>query len=160
MKELRMRGYIRCAGAIMCIALLCFNAGEKMSYIRGLSKSITDEQLVLLREHMGGVLSMDEGESRQVSGDMSEALNEDKISVTMMGIPIKQMDCIRREGVILMPGGMPIGVSLYTDGVLVVGLGSVRDNEELCPAAEGGIKAGDVIVSVNGEQVTDSLQIC
>ena len=159
MKELRKRGYIRCAGAIMCITLLCFNAGEKMSYIRGLSKSITDEQLDLLREHMGGVLSMDEGESRQVSGDMSEALNEDKISVTMMGIPIKQMDCIRREGVILMPGGMPIGVSLYTDGVLVVGLGSVRDNEELCPAAEGGIKAGDVIVSVNGEQVTDSLHL-
>ena len=143
----------------MCIALLCFNSGERMSYIRGLSQNITEEQLHSLREYMGGVLSLDEGESRQVSGDMSEALNDDEISVSMMGVPIKKVSCGRREELTLMPGGMPIGVSLYTDGVLVVGLGSVKENEEVCPAAAGGIKAGDVIVAVNGEQVTDSLHL-
>jgi len=159
MKELRNRGYIRCIGVMLCITLLCFNAGERMSYIRGLSQNITAEQLDSLREHMGGLLSLNEEESRQVSGDMSESLNEDTVSVSMLGIPIKQMGFIRREGLVLMPGGMPIGVSLYTDGVLVVGLGSVVDNEEVCPAAQGGIKAGDVIIAVNGEQVTDSLHL-
>ncbi len=158
MKELKKRGYIRCIGAMLCIALLCFNSGEKMSYIRSLSDSITDEQLIYLREHMDGILSLDE-ESRQVSGDMSERLNEDIIRVTMMGVPIKRISWGGREDITLMPGGMPIGVSIYTDGVLVVGLGSVKENAEVCPAADGGIKAGDVIVEVNGEQVTDSLHL-
>ena len=159
MKGLIRRGYIKCMGAILCVALLCFNSGEKMTYIRGLSSNISIDQLESLRQRMGGVLSMDENETRQVSGDMSERLQDNSISVNMMGIPIKQISCDLREDIWLMPGGMTIGVSLYSDGVLVVGLGSVKENEEVCPAAEGGIKAGDVIVKVNGETVTDSLHL-
>ena len=159
MKKLIRRGYIKCIGGMLCVALLCFNNGEKMTYIRSLSSNITSGQLESLRQHMGGVLSLDEKEIRQVSGDMSETLQNKSISVNMIGIPIKQISCNRREDVWLMPGGVPIGVSLYADGVLVVGLGSIRDNAEVCPAAEGGIKAGDVIVEVNGETVTDSLHL-
>ena len=159
MKELIRRGYIKCIGGMLCVALLCFNNGEKMTYIRSLSSNITSGQLESLRQHMGGVLSLDEKEIRQVSGVMSETLQNKSISVNMIGIPIKQISCNRREDVWLMPGGVPIGVSLYADGVLVVGLGSIRDNAEVCPAAEGGIKAGDVIVEVNGETVTDSLHL-
>ena len=159
MKKLKRRGYIKCIGGMLCVALLCFNNGEKMTYIRSLSSNIASGQLETLRQHMGGVLSLDEKEIRQVSGDMSETLQNKSISVNMIGIPIKQISCNRREDVWLMPGGVPIGVSLYADGVLVVGLGSIRDNAEVCPAAEGGIKAGDVIVEVNGETVTDSLHL-
>jgi len=159
MKGLIRRGYIKCIGGMLCVALLCFNNGEKMTYIRSLSSNITSDQLENLRQHMGGLLSLDEKEIRQVSGDMSETLQDNSISVNMMGIPIKQIYCDVREDVWLMPGGMPIGVSLYADGVLVVGLGNVKDNGEVCPAAEGGIKAGDVIVEVNGETVTDSLHL-
>ena len=159
MKELIRRGYIKCIGGMLCVALLCFNNGEKMTYIRSLSSNITSGQLETLRQHMGGVLSLDEKEIRQVSGDMSETLQNKSISVNMIGIPIKQISCNRREDVWLMPGGVPIGVSLYADGVLVVGLGSIKENAEVCPAAEGGIKAGDVIVEVNGETVTDSLHL-
>ena len=139
MKGLIRRGYIKCIGGMLCVALLCFNSGEKMTYIRSLSSNITSDQLENLRQHMGGLLSLDEKEIRQVSGDMSETLQDNSISVNMMGIPIKQIYCDVREDVWLMPGGMPIGVSLYTDGVLVVGLGNVKDNAEVCPAAEGGI---------------------
>lgn len=159
MKEGRGKGYIKCVGVMLCIALLCFNSGKKMSYIRGLSSNITDEQMDILRGHMGGILNISEDETRQVSGDLSESLSRDSININMLGIPIKNISCDRREDLRLMPGGMPIGVSLYTDGVLVVGLGSVEVNSEVCPAAEGGIKAGDIIVEVNGEPVMDSLHL-
>ena len=124
MKGLKWRRYIKCIGGMLCVALLCFNNGEKMTFIRSLSSNITSGQLESLRLHMGGLLSLDEKDIRQVSGDMSETLQDNGISVNIMGIPIKQISCNRREDIWLMPGGMPIGVSLYADGVLVVGLGN------------------------------------
>ncbi|MBQ7091536.1 MAG: hypothetical protein IJN83_02660, partial [Clostridia bacterium] len=93
MKKLKRRGYIKCIGGMLCVALLCFNNGEKMTYIRSLSSNITSGQLESLRQHMGGVLSLDEKEIRQVSGDMSETLQNKSISVNMIGIPIKQISC-------------------------------------------------------------------
>ena len=124
MKGRIRRRYIKCIGGMLCVALLCFNNGERMTFIRSLSSNITSGQLESLRLHMGGLLSLDEKDIRQVSGDMSETLQDNGISVNMMGIPIKQISCNRREDIWLMPGGMPIGVSLYADGVLVVGLGN------------------------------------
>ncbi|MBR5292819.1 MAG: SpoIVB peptidase [Clostridia bacterium] len=159
MKQIRKRGYIKCIGWILCVFLLCFNSGEKMTYIRELSSNITLEQLEELRQNTGGLLSLEEKDIRQVSGDMSETLGKNNISVRMMGIPIKQVSYDAKEDIRLMPGGMPIGVSLYSDGVLVVGLGSINKNADICPAAEGGIKAGDVIVKVNGKTVEDSFHL-
>lgn len=159
MKGRQKGGCTKCAGVILCIALLCFNSGEQMSYIRNLSGSITTEELTALKEHMGGILRLKEEESRQVAENMSQSLNENNATVTIIGLPIKRVSCVEREDIRLMPGGMPIGVSIYTDGVLVVGLGSVYDDKNICPAAEGGIKAGDVITAVNGEKVTDSLHL-
>ena len=158
MKGREKSGYIKCMGAMLCIALLCFNSGEQMSYIRSLSYTITGEELDSLRGYMGGVLSLDRA-SRQVAGDLSESLGENTLRVNMMGIPIKQVSLSERTDKRLMPGGVPVGVSIYADGVLVVGLGSVKEKEEVCPAAEGGIRAGDVIIAVNGEKVKDSLHL-
>jgi len=158
MKGREKSGYIKCMGAMLCIALLCFNSGEQMSYIRSLSYTITGEELDSLRGYMGGVLSLDRA-SRQVAGDLSESLGENTLRVNMMGIPIKQVSLSERTNKRLMPGGVPVGVSIYADGVLVVGLGSVKEKEEVCPAAEGGIRAGDVIIAVNGEKVKDSLHL-
>ena len=42
---------------------------------------------------------------------------------------------------------------------LVVGLGSISETAQICPAASAGIRAGDVITAVNGETVRDSLHL-
>jgi len=159
MKERMKSRYIRCIGVMLCIGLLCFNSGEQMSYIRSLPDKLTLQQLAELKDCADGPIGLRDGESRQVAGDMSETLSEDTVNVTLMGIPIRQMVVSANCELRLMPGGVPIGVSIYTDGVLVVGLGSVKEMENICPAADGGIKAGDVIVSVNGEELEDSLHL-
>ncbi len=156
MRKVKGHGYIKCTAVMLCIALLCFNGGERMSYIRSLPHGVSYQQLSVLRGYMGGLLHLDEGESRQVSGDMSEILGQGTLSINMLGLPIKQVCLEERTERRLMPGGVPIGVSIYTDGVLVVGLGSVKEGQTVCPAADGGIRAGDVILAVNGEQITDS----
>ncbi len=50
--------------------------------------------------------------------------------------------------------GTPFGVKAYTDGVLVVGIGTVDgENGEENPAESAGIRMGDTIISVDGKKV-------
>lgn len=58
------------------------------------------------------------------------------------------------------PGGMPFGIKLYTEGLLVVELSEVEcDSGTVSPAAEAGIKAGDVIICVNGKKITTAEEL-
>lgn len=54
----------------------------------------------------------------------------------------------------LYPGGQAIGILLRTDGILVIGYSPVQVNqEEVYPAKEVGIQAGDMILRVNETQI-------
>lgn len=62
----------------------------------------------------------------------------------------------------LVPCGIPFGLKLTTDGVIVTGFGKTDDGDnpfELSPAAKAGIEKGDVITAVNGTPVTSSAQL-
>lgn len=54
----------------------------------------------------------------------------------------------------LIPCGFPIGIYMKTEGLLVVNTGNVIDSDgiSVCPA-EGKLKAGDYITTINGEKV-------
>lgn len=54
----------------------------------------------------------------------------------------------------VVPGGMPIGIYLETDGVLIIGTGKVTgaDGLDYDPARQK-MKAGDYIIAVNGQKV-------
>ncbi|MCD7750047.1 MAG: PDZ domain-containing protein, partial [Oscillospiraceae bacterium] len=52
----------------------------------------------------------------------------------------------------LIPVGEPVGIQIQMDGVLVAGTTEIQAGEEtVSPAREAGIRAGDIIVSVNGQ---------
>jgi len=54
----------------------------------------------------------------------------------------------------LIPGGMPFGIKMFTDGVMIVGMSDILcDGHTVNPAKEAGLRPGDVITKINGEQV-------
>jgi len=54
----------------------------------------------------------------------------------------------------LIPLGRAVGIKLFSDGVLVVGLSAVEtENGRTEPGRESGLKAGDIIVSIGGQEV-------
>lgn len=64
-------------------------------------------------------------------------------------------------GDMLIAGGIPFGVRLHTDGVLVVNVCDVKSGTQgRRPAMDAGIKKGDIMISVNGEKLQSGAQFC
>ena len=68
-------------------------------------------------------------------------------SVSAQGVALKPGDMV-------IPMGKAVGIKLFSDGVLVVGLAGVETAEGACsPGRDSGLKAGDVITHINGTEV-------
>ena len=53
-----------------------------------------------------------------------------------------------------MPGGGTIGIKLFTDGLLVVGLADIpTDGGKISPAKREGIEKGDILTHINGVKI-------
>lgn len=86
----------------------------------------------------------------------TKALNdEESVQVNLLNIiPVKRTNVksVKRQYVVL--GGEIFGIKLFTDGVLVVDCESVEsDGKTVNPAEKAGIKVGDIIKTVNGQNV-------
>ena len=75
-------------------------------------------------------------------------------------VPIKQVNIDVYKEISLYPGGMPFGVKLYTDGVIVAGVTEVDTKDgKKTPSADGGLKVGDIIKKVNENAVNTTDEI-
>ncbi len=60
----------------------------------------------------------------------------------------------------LVPCGTPFGIKMLTDGVVVTDFGAVNIGSEcISPAEAAGVKRGDIITSVNGIDINDSITL-
>ncbi len=61
----------------------------------------------------------------------------------------------------LIAAGVPFGVRLHTDGVIIVNLVKVGSGENAgSPALDAGLCKGDVIISVGGERIKSAKALC
>ena len=60
----------------------------------------------------------------------------------------------------LIVGGQAVGIQISTEGVLVAGLSQVETDEgSVSPAADAGVKQGDLIIKIDGREVHDSATV-
>ena len=72
-------------------------------------------------------------------------------------IPVKTVSLNRTQRRYVSLGGELIGITMKTDGILVVGSESFSSGgSSVCPAKEAGLMTGDVIQKVNGRPVADN----
>ncbi|MDE5830703.1 MAG: PDZ domain-containing protein, partial [Clostridia bacterium] len=93
--------------------------------------------------------------SANASGDTNYTGNLN-LEVSLIGFKIKEINVDIIENVEVVPLGNLIGVKLYTNGVLVVGMSEITgtDMERYKPYEGSGIETGDIIVEVNEKTVT------
>lgn len=101
----------------------------------------------------------DEYEAIQTSSENnnSNAVKREIYNIELLNtIPIKTVTANIIPKTEVIPIGTTIGLKLYTDGVLVVGMSEIEDinNEYVKPYEESNIKEGDRIVEVNDNAIT------
>ena len=74
--------------------------------------------------------------------------------LSLLGFPIKTVSVRVAPNRMVVPGGQSIGVAINMEGVLVVGASDVGAINS--PARNAGLRAGDLIQSVNGQAITDA----
>ena len=70
------------------------------------------------------------------------------------GVEIKQVQVQVVDREMVIPGGNPFGIKMFTEGVIVVGMSDIASGGTSSkPAKSAGIKVGHIIISMKGEQV-------
>jgi len=84
-----------------------------------------------------------------------------KVDIKMFGvIPISTVDVEIVDEMYVSVLGKPFGMKIYTEGVLVIKFTDIKTKEGLFnPAKFAGLKEGDYILSVNGEQLTTNEEL-
>ncbi len=173
-KVRRLRIYRAC----LCAALLLAGAGLAGYGYYLVDSSIpsvlhvragSEEALELGIPAKGEILSVSEqGTSNIPKGAVSVDLSRPvtmktgsadsiQMQVKLFGIlPLKQVGIRVIEDQELIPVGVPIGIYVKTEGVLVVGTGEFRSvNGEKVSPADHILKSGDYVLKLNGREVTD-----
>lgn len=81
---------------------------------------------------------------------------DSNLEISLFGkIPIRNVEITRLNELEIVPVGKVVGLKLYTDGVLVVGMSEVEDidNKLVKPYDKSDIKEGDMIFEINGNKI-------
>lgn len=98
------------------------------------------------------MLGVETIETISTSNDNGDSLN---IDVTLFGTKVKSVTVDTIEDAQVVPIGKIIGMKLYTNGVLIVGMSQVENmqNELVSPFIDCDIKEGDTIVKINDTEI-------
>lgn len=108
-------------------------------------------------------------ESREVKVNLDDDLTvksikegESKLTLKLFGvIPLKTVNFNVMKDIKVIPGGQTIGVKLKSAGIIVVGHHSIEqeDGKSISPAEKAGIRTGDLIIKMDGKNVTSVNEI-
>ena len=94
--------------------------------------------------------------------ETSSKVGNANISLNLFGtIPLKQIDVNVIPRTTVIPLGKSIGLRLYTQGVLVVGMSEIKgqDNVKYKPYEKCGIEEGDTIVAINNNEISNTKEL-
>jgi stage IV sporulation protein B len=102
-----------------------------------------------------------------VQGNIDVALNDAlfiessetgraQMTLSAFGMPIKRVILDIMPEIEIIPCGLTVGVEINTDGVMVLGTGSIKTEEgNTTSPAEGKLESGDLILNANGETLNN-----
>ena len=87
--------------------------------------------------------------------------NSYKMNLTLGGGPvIKSVDVKVVPRDMVIPGGIPFGIKMFTEGVMVVGMSDIDINgKAINPAKSAGIKTGDIVLELDNKKINRNDQV-
>lgn len=100
-------------------------------------------------------------ETKQTDSNEEEII---KLNVNLFGFKVKEISANLIDEKEVIPLGDLIGMKLYTNGILVVGMSEIygKDNKAYKPYENCGIKEGDIIIKIDNKNIqsTEELMQC
>lgn len=92
---------------------------------------------------------------------ISEKTGEVELELSLLGsIPLKEVSVNVIPKTTVIPVGTSIGLKLYTNGVLVVGMSEIDSlDKKVKPYENSGIEEGDMIIEINEKQVGSTAEL-
>ena len=156
---------------LLCLLLTAVMLFAAVFYLQTAYDSIPDSIHMFVNQDTNLKVAAGLGLSRNDAVSMSENGQEVVLASAQTGnytmdvklfgfLPVKSVSVSVVEETELIPCGIPFGIYLKTDGVLVIGTSSVtRMDGALIEPSYGIVQAGDYIVSYNGTQVSSKSQL-
>lgn len=119
------------------------------------AKEVSSEDIIEIKN--GNIVQA----STQTYNNNEETIN---VGINLFGIQVKEVSVNVIEDIEVVPLGGLIGMKLYTNGVLVVGMSEIygENNKAYKPYENTGIVEGDTITKINDEEIisTDDMIDC
>ncbi len=160
MQSPRAYGFFKLSGFILALMLLALNYTDEMRAIRSYDGIVFANSSGVSTEHLQEIPALFKkhapaGGASEVSGSLDERLGAEGFGhglIDAVGILNAVLDTTERAQ--LIPCGDSVGISIRTDGVLVVGFSEIETEKgKACPAKQCGLRAGDIIKSIDGRAV-------
>ncbi len=142
-----------CALSYMCAAFVYDIIPDTVTV------SDNNENIAFSRE-LGIIISDNSKNTAGAAYDTKLSHNQ-KSSLMLFGIiPVKQVEVERNSNTVIV-GGKPFGLEIFSKGVMVVGTMTVETMEgwSVDPSQKAGIKTGDIVLKINGDEVSSNADI-
>lgn len=127
-------------------------------YIYVANISLIPKEIVLLEGEELNLKKMFGIQTVETAKTSNNNYNVSNLEVNMFGsIPLKDVKVTVIDDIEVIPIGKIIGLKLYTNGVLVVGMSEIEDcnNNLIKPYQNTDIKEGDTILKINENEIQD-----
>lgn len=125
-------------------------------YIYTLCISVIPENIILFENEQIKFKTLPGIKFIETASTSNEGFNFSHIDVNAFGVlNVKETNITKIESSEVVPVGKVIGLKLYTNGVLVVGMGEIEDENNVPnkPYELSDIKEGDTILEINNQEV-------
>lgn len=142
-----------CAFLIICCVLLMSGVVYGFFALPDEVKALSDEKI-----NMGPLYSGDVDFDERIVSKSFVTQGEYKLNVRLLKlIPVKTSNLTISSRPYVVPSGEIVGLRLFTRGVMIVGVEAVENGKS--PAKLAGLERGDVITSLDGQEITSSAQV-
>jgi len=115
-------------------------------------KIILFEQEELNLNKIFGIVLKENEEQILEASSSNNNIEKRTVTVSLFNIiDVKQIEISKIENVKVVPLGNTVGIKLYSDGVLVIGMSEIKGQK---PYENSGIKEGDLITKVDNVEIT------
>lgn len=126
-------------------------------YMYILNITLIPQNIILMNGEKVNIKKLFGIQTIETTNTFNDTSNVTSIDIKLFGISVKKVNVTTMENIDIVPVGKVVGLKLYTNGVLIVGMSEIENKEKILikPYENSNIKAGDTILKIGSNEIED-----